>query len=171
MFIFVVPHQFIRGFCEKLNGNIKPNAIGISLIKVHIQICELFCVNVLLSWRFYTTVFLGIKRSSFYIVHCLLFSSDVSAMGCRKEFQYWVYIRNIVFFLQGMDHTKDGLQLISDVIRNSLKIDMSVLMGANIASEVADEKFCETTIGIDVCFSCRVTLLMVYSLTFYKVKV
>jgi len=46
-----------------------------------------------------------------------------------------------------MDHSKDGLQLISDIIRNSLKIDMSVLMGANIASEVADEKFCETTIG------------------------
>ena len=46
-----------------------------------------------------------------------------------------------------MDHTKDGLQLISDVIRTSLNMDMSVLMGANIASEVADEKFCETTIG------------------------
>ena len=53
----------------------------------------------------------------------------------------------IVIYSQGMDHTKDGLQLISDVIRSSLKIDMSVLMGANIASEVAAEKFCETTIG------------------------
>jgi len=35
MFIFVVPHQFIRGFCEKLKGNIKSDAIGISLIKVY----------------------------------------------------------------------------------------------------------------------------------------
>ena len=33
--VFVVPHQFVRGFCEKLKGNIKPNTIGISLIKVH----------------------------------------------------------------------------------------------------------------------------------------
>ena len=46
-----------------------------------------------------------------------------------------------------MDHTDKGLQLISDVIRNSLKIDVSVLMGANLAGEVADEHFCETTIG------------------------
>ena len=52
-----------------------------------------------------------------------------------------------------MDHSKDGLQLISDVIRNSLKIDVSVLMGANIASEVAAEKFCETTIG-EFQYSC-----------------
>ena len=50
-----------------------------------------------------------------------------------------------------MDHTKDGLQLISDVIRNSLSIDVSVLMGANLAGEVADEKFCETTIGTVYC--------------------
>lgn len=39
------------------------------------------------------------------------------------------------------------MKLISDHIREKLKIEISVLMGANIAKEVADEKFCETTIG------------------------
>ncbi|CAK8682829.1 unnamed protein product [Clavelina lepadiformis] len=80
MFIFVVPHQFIRRLCSTLKGKIKPDAIGISLIK-------------------------------------------------------------------GMDHTEAGLQLISDVIREILQMDVSVLMGANIASEVANGDFCETTIG------------------------
>lgn len=46
-----------------------------------------------------------------------------------------------------MDEGLDGLKLISEVIREKLGIKMSVLMGANIANEVADEKFCETTIG------------------------
>lgn len=49
--------------------------------------------------------------------------------------------------LQGVDEGPDGLKLISDVIQEKLGITMSVLMGANIANEVADEKFCETTIG------------------------
>lgn len=46
-----------------------------------------------------------------------------------------------------MDEGPDGLKLISEVIHEKLGIKMSVLMGANIANEVADEKFCETTIG------------------------
>lgn len=48
---------------------------------------------------------------------------------------------------QGVDEGPDGLRLISDIIREKLGIEMSVLMGANIANEVAEEKFCETTIG------------------------
>uniref|UniRef100_A0AAY4BGR7 Glycerol-3-phosphate dehydrogenase [NAD(+)] n=1 Tax=Denticeps clupeoides TaxID=299321 RepID=A0AAY4BGR7_9TELE len=49
--------------------------------------------------------------------------------------------------IKGVDEGPDGLKLISDVIKENLGINMSVLMGANIANEVADEKFCETTIG------------------------
>lgn len=57
--------------------------------------------------------------------------------------------------LQGVDVGPEGLKLISDVIRKKLGIGMTVLMGANIASEVADEKFCETTIGMDCVASCH----------------
>ncbi|XP_039270855.2 glycerol-3-phosphate dehydrogenase [NAD(+)], cytoplasmic-like [Styela clava] len=80
MFIFVVPHQFIGGLCNGIKDCIKPDAIGISLIK-------------------------------------------------------------------GVDHSDKGLRLISTIIQEILSIDVSVLMGANIAHEVADQMFCETTIG------------------------
>ncbi|XP_023275933.1 glycerol-3-phosphate dehydrogenase [NAD(+)], cytoplasmic-like [Seriola lalandi dorsalis] len=52
-----------------------------------------------------------------------------------------------ISLIKGIDEGPDGLKLISDIIREKLEIEVSVLMGANIASEVADEKFCETTIG------------------------
>ncbi|MEE6509169.1 hypothetical protein FKM82_024641 [Ascaphus truei] len=52
-----------------------------------------------------------------------------------------------VSLIKGVDEGPDGLRLISDIIREKLGIQMSVLMGANIANEVADGKFCETTIG------------------------
>lgn len=49
--------------------------------------------------------------------------------------------------LQGVNVGPEDLKLISQVIREKLGITVTVLMGANIANEVADEKFCETTIG------------------------
>ena len=43
----------------------------------------------------------------------------------------------------------DSLYLVSDIIRRGLgeEVDVSVLMGANVANEVAQDKFCEATIG------------------------
>ncbi|XP_076238237.1 glycerol-3-phosphate dehydrogenase 1 [Calliopsis andreniformis] len=79
--IFVIPHQFVYKICTTLLGNIKPTAVGLSLIK-------------------------------------------------------------------GFDKKEGGgIQLISHVISKELNIPVSVLMGANLAPEVAKEMFCETTIG------------------------
>ncbi|CAL7940233.1 unnamed protein product [Xylocopa violacea] len=40
-----------------------------------------------------------------------------------------------------------NIELISKIIEKHLRIQCYVLMGANLANEVAEEKFCETTIG------------------------
>ena len=48
---------------------------------------------------------------------------------------------------QGVDATKGGIQLVSRIIYKSLNMDVSVLMGANIANEVAKDQFCESTLG------------------------
>ncbi|XP_063113163.1 glycerol-3-phosphate dehydrogenase 1-like protein isoform X1 [Cavia porcellus] len=55
-----------------------------------------------------------------------------------------------ITLIKGIDEGPEGLKLISDIIREKMGIDISVLMGANIASEVAADKFCETTIGSKV---------------------
>lgn len=42
---------------------------------------------------------------------------------------------------------KGGIRLVTEEIRELLNIDTAVLMGANLAQEVANEDFCEATIG------------------------
>lgn len=49
--------------------------------------------------------------------------------------------------IKGIDFDENGLVLISDLIRNDVGIDTSILMGANVANEMASDAFCETTIG------------------------
>lgn len=70
MLVFVTPHQFMEGICKKLDGKIRTDAEGISLVK-------------------------------------------------------------------GMEVKKEGASMISTLISNQLRINCSVLMGANIANEVA----------------------------------
>lgn len=48
---------------------------------------------------------------------------------------------------QGFAITGGGIQLISHIIAQELGTECAVLMGANLAKEVAEEEFCETTIG------------------------
>lgn len=52
-----------------------------------------------------------------------------------------------ISLIKGMDTEEGKIRLISDVIQTSLNIEMSVLMGANIAKDVAQGDFCECTIG------------------------
>jgi glycerol-3-phosphate dehydrogenase (NAD+) len=70
MLVFVSPHQFMEGICKRLNGKIRTDAEGISLVK-------------------------------------------------------------------GMEVKTEGPCMISALISNQLGINCSVLMGANIANEVA----------------------------------
>ena len=59
---------------------------------------------------------------------------------------FWLTVN--LFFLKGLDHARTGLNLVSNMIKESLGIsDISVLMGANLAKEVAREMFGEATIG------------------------
>merc|ERR1711988_1876668 len=49
--------------------------------------------------------------------------------------------------IKGIDFDENGIVLISDILRKELNADCSVLMGANVANEMASDAFCETTIG------------------------
>eukprot|EP00658_Telonema_sp_P-2_P032808 TRINITY_DN24202_c0_g1_i3.p1 TRINITY_DN24202_c0_g1~~TRINITY_DN24202_c0_g1_i3.p1 ORF type:complete len:373 (+),score=109.30 TRINITY_DN24202_c0_g1_i3:16-1134(+) len=53
-----------------------------------------------------------------------------------------------ISLIKGVEFDESGSPLlISDIIRAALGVDCSVLMGANVANEVARGEFCEATIG------------------------
>lgn len=52
-----------------------------------------------------------------------------------------------VSLIKGIDFDENGVVLISNMICKALDIDCSVLMGANVANEVAAGDFCESTLG------------------------
>eukprot|EP01117_Protostelium_nocturnum_P020563 TRINITY_DN9310_c0_g1_i1.p1 TRINITY_DN9310_c0_g1~~TRINITY_DN9310_c0_g1_i1.p1 ORF type:complete len:352 (-),score=129.90 TRINITY_DN9310_c0_g1_i1:44-1099(-) len=52
-----------------------------------------------------------------------------------------------ISLIKGVDLNENGPILLSSIIHDTLNIDVSVLMGANIANEVAKDMFSEATIG------------------------
>uniref|UniRef100_A0A6A7G9Z2 Glycerol-3-phosphate dehydrogenase [NAD(+)] n=1 Tax=Hirondellea gigas TaxID=1518452 RepID=A0A6A7G9Z2_9CRUS len=54
-----------------------------------------------------------------------------------------------VSFIKGLFCNKDGIELVSQYIGKTLRIPMNTVSGANVANEVAQEKFAEATLGFD----------------------
>eukprot|EP00512_Aurantiochytrium_limacinum_P010004 CAMPEP_0171561124 /NCGR_PEP_ID=MMETSP0960-20121227/14124_1 /TAXON_ID=87120 /ORGANISM="Aurantiochytrium limacinum, Strain ATCCMYA-1381" /LENGTH=378 /DNA_ID=CAMNT_0012113493 /DNA_START=142 /DNA_END=1278 /DNA_ORIENTATION=- len=52
-----------------------------------------------------------------------------------------------ISLIKGIDFDDNGIVLVSDLIRKGLDVEVSALMGANVASEIAEGDFAEATIG------------------------
>lgn len=72
----------------------------------------------------------------------------ISLIKVRLLFFPFRIISALILIFQGVGDDKDGkIKLISEEIKELLGIEVWALMGANLAPEVAAEKFCEATIG------------------------
>ena len=101
-----------------------------------------------------------------YRYHCKLFLQHIKLQFWRNYVWFWFLPQDassgmrenflfffLFFFLQGLDHSAVGLNLVSNIIKDELGLpEVSVLMGANLAKEVAREMFGEATIGKEFVF-------------------
>lgn len=61
--------------------------------------------------------------------------------------------------------------MISEIIQSSLDINVAVLMGANLAPEVASENFCEATIGTENIQGDGVILKKLFHTDYFRINV
>mmetsp|Transcript_99974 Transcript_99974/g.283005 ORF Transcript_99974/g.283005 Transcript_99974/m.283005 type:complete len:324 (+) Transcript_99974:1-972(+) len=70
----------------------------------------------------------------------------------------------------GIELEGGKLGLCSDVLRKLLGHKVSVLMGANVANEVAEGQFCEATLGSDADVNDQVTLTKLFDCPTFRVR-
>jgi len=70
----------------------------------------------------------------------------------------------------GLELEGGKLGLCSDVLRKLLDHNVSVLMGANVANEVAQGQFCEATLGSDASPQDLATLVKVFDCPSFRVR-
>lgn len=76
-----------------------------------------------------------------FVVHC-----SCKGKWHKRSEQFCLTLISLI--LKGLDHASTGINLVSTMIKEALEIPhVSVLMGANLAKEVAREMFGEATIG------------------------
>ncbi|MFH4980610.1 hypothetical protein AB6A40_007319 [Gnathostoma spinigerum] len=84
-------------------------------------------------------------------------------------------LRNIINAQQQtkglMNSKKGGIRLVSEEIHDILGIDVSVLMGANLAPEVANDDFCEATIGCKGSAETRSMLKKLFQTENFRINV
>lgn len=89
---------------------------------------------------------LEVVKDADVLVFCLPHQFLERVMGQMKgQLKPGVYGVSLIKGLSGDGTT--GVKLITDGIRDALGIPCAALMGANLASEVARENYCEATIG------------------------
>jgi len=89
----------------------------------------------------------------------------VASMGPVKE-----GAMSVSLIKGGLELEGGKMGLCSDVLRKLLKHSVSVLMGANVANEVADEQFCEATLGTDAPENEQKLLVKLFDCSTFRVR-